>query len=412
MGSEKHVRLVTSAATPFASILKLTLVPRPLGFEFLSTLLAKKTTNALNPANRFMSRLLIQRGASGTQEIVLKPGANRLGRNEENDLPINDPTVSGFHCEIDFEHDTVVVKDLGSTNGTFINSVPIRQAILEPGQTLRLGSVELFFPPDAQTTTTLPSPRPAGARVRLAKAGMDQPPPQQQSAPPVAEEPPLAPPLRGPDDCRNHSGIPATLICQQCGVLFCKSCVKTIHAGNRDVHSCLLCAGICVNLAQHRKAVAKETATFGNLLPTAFKYPLQQDGPVILLCGTILFAFLDFARLILLKVIAFLGLFLGLSFLIPMVLTFVMSAGYLFAYMQNIITATSNGNDNPPGWPQISGFWDDVVVPCLRYSTTLAVLVGPGIVMLPVSTPLGVTLLLLGLFCVPMAFLTVSLGCD
>src|SRR5438876_7652292 len=128
-----------------------------------------------------MSRLLIQRGASGTQEIVLKPGANRLGRNEQNDLPINDPTVSGFHCEIDFEHDTVIVKDLGSTNGTFINSVPIRQAILEPGQTLRLGSVELFFPPDALRTTTVPSPPPAGARVRLAKADMDQIPPQRSA---------------------------------------------------------------------------------------------------------------------------------------------------------------------------------------------------------------------------------------
>jgi len=223
-------------------------------------------------------------------------------------------------------------------------------------------------------------------------------------------EPPLAPQVCGPDDCRNHSGVLATLICQQCGTLFCKSCVKTIHAGARDVHSCLVCAGICVNRAQHLKAVAKETATFGSLLPTAFKYPLQQNGPVILLAGMVLFTFLDFARLILFKVIAFLGLFLGLTFLIPIVLTFVMTAGYLFAYMQNIISATSNGNDRPPGWPQISGFWDDVVVPCLRYITILAVWVGPGIVLLPTSLPLGVTLLMLGLFCVPMAFLTVSLA--
>src|SRR5437867_12836621 len=102
-----------------------------------------------------MSRLLIQRGASGTQEIVLKPGANRLGRNEQNDLQINDPTVSGFHCQIDLEHDTVIVRDLGSTNGNFINSVPIRQAILEPGQTLRLGSVELFFLLDGASTAPI-----------------------------------------------------------------------------------------------------------------------------------------------------------------------------------------------------------------------------------------------------------------
>jgi hypothetical protein len=356
-----------------------------------------------------MSRLLIQRGASAAQEFVLQPGVNRIGRNEQNELAIDDPSVSGFHCEINFEHDTVTVNDLGSTNGTFINSVPIRQAILVPGQTLRLGSVELFFPVDIAQPPAVSGPPPAVARVRLAKANIDQPAPQCPATSGTEASTPGSP-LRGPDDCRNHAGVPATLICQQCGMLFCKSCVKTIHAGNRDVHSCQICSGICVNLAQHRKAAAKESATFGSLLPTAFKYPFQQDGPVILLCGTILFVCLDFARLILLKVLAFLGIFLGLAFLIPIVLTFVMSVGYLFAYMQNIITATSTGSDNPPGWPQISGFWDDVVVPCLRYMTTVAVWVGPGIVVLPMSMPLGVMLLLLGLFCLPMAFLTVSLA--
>src|SRR5438094_868874 len=284
-------------------------VSHPLGLGFLSTLPAKRSIKSLNPAIRSMSRLLIQRGASGTQEIVLKPGANRLGRDEQNDLPINDPTVFCFHWEIGFEQDTVIVRDLVSTNGTFINSVPIRQAILEPGQTLRLGSVELFFPPDAPTTTTTVSGSPpAIARVRLAKADANQPPPPRPVTP-VAVEAPPAPQVRGPDDCRNHSGVLATLICQQCGTLFCKSCVKTIHAGARDVHSCLICAGICVNLAQHRKSVAKETATFGSLLPTAFKYPLQQNGPVILLAGTILFTFLDLARLLLasVKMVGMLG---------------------------------------------------------------------------------------------------------
>jgi hypothetical protein len=357
--------------------------------------------------NEVMSRLVIRKGANEAQEVVLKPGANRLGRNEQNDLKINDPTVSSFHCEIDFQNNTVLVRDLGSTNGTFINSVPIRQAILEPGQTLTLGSVDLFFPADVPgTAPTVPPPRAAIAQVRVAGAGAPPPAP----CPSVAVETAPAEPSRGPDDCRNHAGVGATLICQQCGMLFCKGCVKTIHAGNQDVSSCLLCGGICVNLAQHRKAVARERATFGSLLPTAFRYPLQQDGPVILLCGTILLAFLDFARLILVKVIAFLGIFLGLAFLIPLVLTLVMSAGYLFAYMQNIISATAAGNDSPPGWPQISGFWDDVVVPCLRYITILALWLGPGFVILPASTPLGALLMLLGLFCVPMAFLTVSLA--
>jgi len=89
-----------------------------------------------------MSRLLIQRGQGGTHEIVLKPGANRLGRNEQNDHQIDDPTVSGFHCEIDFNNGVLVVKDLESTNGTFINSRRIEgQVDLHEGDYLKVGSM-------------------------------------------------------------------------------------------------------------------------------------------------------------------------------------------------------------------------------------------------------------------------------
>src|SRR5437016_13426559 len=102
-------------AHPLTNTTGSTCQKRPLTFEFLSTFPSRTNINSLNPAIRFMSRLLIQRGASGTQEIVLKPGANRLGRNEQNDLPINDPTVSGFHCELDFQPDEVIRKALRST---------------------------------------------------------------------------------------------------------------------------------------------------------------------------------------------------------------------------------------------------------------------------------------------------------
>ena len=342
-----------------------------------------------------MSRLLIQRGQTAPQEIVLKPGANRLGRNEQNDHEINDPTVSSFHCEIDFNNGVVVVKDLESTNGTFINSVPVRQAILEPGQTLTLGSVEMFFP----AAESIAAPAPVKVGIRLARVESEAPPLPPPIAPVIAPEP-AAP---GSNTCHNHPGVQATLICQQCGMLFCKSCVRTIRAGARDVHSCLACGGFCVKLADHRKAVARKNATFGSLLPTAFKYPLQQNGPIILLCGTILFTLLDLARFILLKA--------GMIISFPLLLTVLMSFGFLFAYMQNIIIATTNGDDNPPGWPEISGFWDDVGLPAVRWVVIWLVCTGPGIVtMITVSLPIGVVVLLLGLFCVPMAFLTVCVS--
>jgi len=348
----------------------------------------------------FMSRLVVQGTQESGREISLKPGANRLGRNELNDHQINEPTVSGFHCQIDLDHGVVSVKDLGSTNGTFINSVPVGQATLEPGQTLRLGSVELFFPADAPQPTPFSAP-PLRAGVRLTKAQADFPPTVPSVAPRAIEPPPLA--SCGPNDCRNHPGSLATLICNQCGALLCKSCVKTIRAGARNAHSCLVCGGICVNLVDHRKAVDKENATFLRLLPTAFKYPLQKNGPIILFCGTILFTLLDLARLVLGRTIGPLGFAYWL--------TIIMSVGYLFTYMQNIIVASSSGEENPPGWPELSGFWDDVVLPALRCGAIWLVAIGPGVAaMIFVSPAVGVLVLLLGLFCVPMALLTVCLA--
>ena len=348
-----------------------------------------------------MSRLLIQRGQGGTHEFVLKPGANRLGRNEQNDHQIDDPTVSGFHCEIDFNNGVLVVQDLGSTNGTFINSVPVRQAILEPGQTLMLGSVEILLPTDIPPIAPPAAPAIPKIGIRIARTQSEPPPLPPPVAPVGAPPPPPAQP--GSDSCRNHPGVQAALICQQCGTLFCKKCVRTVHAGARDVHSCLGCGGMCVKVADYRKAVARKNATFGSLLPTAFKYPLQQNGPIILLCGTILFTLLDLARFVLLKA----GMMIGF----PLLLTIVMSFGFLFAYMQNIIIATTNGDDNPPGWPEISGFWDDVGLPALRWIAIWAVCTAPGIAtMILVSLPVGIVVLLLGLFCVPMCFLTVCVS--
>ena len=73
----------------------------------------------------------------------LMPGLNRLGRNPTNDFRVADASVSSFHCEVTLEPDqTVLIRDLASTNGTFIDGIPALDGPLKPGQTLRLGSAE------------------------------------------------------------------------------------------------------------------------------------------------------------------------------------------------------------------------------------------------------------------------------
>ena len=95
-----------------------------------------------------MARLVIL--TEGMTGRVLELGANRvtIGRTENNAFQIFEPSISTHHCEVFFNGNDVVVKDLGSTNGTYIAGTKITRDILKPGQHLRLGDVELKFESD------------------------------------------------------------------------------------------------------------------------------------------------------------------------------------------------------------------------------------------------------------------------
>ena len=73
-----------------------------------------------------------------------------IGRKDENDIPLKDGSVSGRHAEIykaENEDGTVayVLRDLGSSNGTRINSVPIEEQVLKNNDLIMFGSVEVLF---------------------------------------------------------------------------------------------------------------------------------------------------------------------------------------------------------------------------------------------------------------------------
>lgn len=56
-----------------------------------------------------------------TETFELKSGRYRIGRHEENDIFLNDLTVSRSHAEIEITGSEAIIKDLGSLNGTFVN---------------------------------------------------------------------------------------------------------------------------------------------------------------------------------------------------------------------------------------------------------------------------------------------------
>ncbi len=83
--------------------------------------------------------------AKGTKIDLNTRKITRLGKKEDNDLCLDDPTVSRYHAEIHFTADSYLLKDLGSTNGTMINGTKVREAFLSPGDILTVGNSSVEF---------------------------------------------------------------------------------------------------------------------------------------------------------------------------------------------------------------------------------------------------------------------------
>jgi pSer/pThr/pTyr-binding forkhead associated (FHA) protein len=90
-----------------------------------------------------MARLvLLSEGLTG-RTFDLKVETTTVGRVEDNTFQIPETSVSSHHAEILLRGSDVVVKDLNSTNGTFINGEKVTEAVLKVGQILRLGMIEM-----------------------------------------------------------------------------------------------------------------------------------------------------------------------------------------------------------------------------------------------------------------------------
>ena len=84
----------------------------------------------------------------------LKAEKTTIGRVEDNTFQIAEASVSSHHCEVLLRGNDVVVRDLNSTNGTFINEEKITEKPIKPNQILRLGQVQIRLETDTPAPST------------------------------------------------------------------------------------------------------------------------------------------------------------------------------------------------------------------------------------------------------------------
>jgi hypothetical protein len=182
-----------------------------------------------------MARLSVKTDGTNARLIDLKLGANRVGRHPDNDFSIDHSTISSIHCELVLKDSGVTLRDLESTNGTFVNGQRIREVDLVPGQIVRLGDVELLV----ETTD---------AKIAI----------------PAFSNPDLpAPPKVRTEDgalfCARHEHATVTHQCTACKELMCDACVHRLRrkGSKKTLMLCPICSGTVLRLGEAPKAKKK-----------------------------------------------------------------------------------------------------------------------------------------------------------
>jgi hypothetical protein len=283
----------------------------------------------------------------------------------------------------------VIVKDLGSTNGTFLNRAPVQEATLMAGHHLQLGGVEMELIADP------PVSAPAPMSIRLATAtaspsanptvgapiSATSPTAVSSAAPRIAlrvtaHETPAAParpepavfvpdeyaerPGAGPAMCKYHPKTAARFLCTHCQLNYCDLCVTSRPGGQRTGMFCRRCSNECVGLNVQLVREGAEKENFFATIPGAFAYPVKGSGLMFLICGTLFFSLVNF--------LGDYSLYLRIVYV-----------GYTFAYVQRVIQTAAQASDEAAGWPDISEFWQDIMIPFFQTLGIFLICFGPAI---------------------------------
>ena len=125
---------------------------------------------------------------SGPLSLEVRPGRTLVvGRADDCDLPLADSTVSRRHAELDLTPSGVRLRDLGSSNGTFLDGQRVSEAVARPGSRISFGRVG--FELQEVAAAAAPAPRLAESLLDATIVGQIKVRPKADLADLLAEAP-------------------------------------------------------------------------------------------------------------------------------------------------------------------------------------------------------------------------------
>jgi pSer/pThr/pTyr-binding forkhead associated (FHA) protein len=116
----------------------------PLAGSFKTQILPRLRPKKGIPAQYQVSVAILEGYAEGMEYPIKKTYAV-IGRSRDAAVPLKDPLASRRHAAIMFHEDAFILKDLESTNGTYMQGAYIRQRKLAHGDKFRIGKTVLQF---------------------------------------------------------------------------------------------------------------------------------------------------------------------------------------------------------------------------------------------------------------------------
>jgi hypothetical protein len=153
-------------------------------------------------------QLVMSQGPNPGRAYALDRAAATLGRDPTNEIIINEPQVSRLHARVFVREGVLVIEDLGSTNGTYVNGVRlIGPQTLTPGDVIGLGeSVTLTFYSSGGISTAAMGTAPVPSPDPIPSAPQPGAGPPVPAARDVRPRRPPAPPPRSVGASASHDG--------------------------------------------------------------------------------------------------------------------------------------------------------------------------------------------------------------